>query len=151
MIFSESIVLNIIAVIAIILFIGSLVLPKVWKYIVYGIFLVSMGSLPILYSQGHISFNPLELAIFQYLLLIIVILSGRELIVEGIKEEGSIIRWISIILGLALIIITTIPTLYNLGAITFKMPEIPEITLNILYILSGIILMGGLIVTRNSD
>ncbi len=142
---------NTTAIILVILFIGTLMLPKLWKYIVNGLLLVSLGVLPILHSFGRISFNPLEFPLFEYFILVMVILCGRELIVEGVREESPFFKWSSISLGILLITMTTIPALYSMGAIDFTLPAIPDVILYGIYIVAGVLLAVGAFAFANDS
>jgi len=141
--FSNAIIQNGVAIAIVAAFIITLLLPKRWKFLTNGIMLFVLGLLPLLYILGSISFNLVDIPIFQYLIMIIVIWDGRELIVEGFKEGVEVLRWASIIFGIVLIVIGTIPLLFNLGAISFNLPKIPDIILFSIYMISGILLAIG--------
>jgi len=140
---SETLIQNSVAI-GIVSILGiALILPKKIKFITNGIVLTILGILPILQEMGKITFNPIEIPVFQYVLMILIIFCGRELISEGVRERMMALKLTSIILGIVLISMTTIPALHNLGAISFTLPEIPQLILSIIYIISGLFLAGG--------
>ena len=143
MVVSDTIIQNIVAIAIVTTFILTLLLPKLWKFLTNGIILFALGLLPLLYIFNKISFNVVEIPVFQYLLMIIIIWDGRELIVEGIKEDTEILKWMSIVFGIILIVLGTIPLLFKLGAISFNIPQIPEVILYSIYMISGLLLAMG--------
>lgn len=143
MVVSNTIIQNIVAIAIVTTFILTLLLPKLWKFLTNGIILFALGLLPLLYIFNKISFNVVEIPVFQYLLMIIIIWDGRELIVEGIKEDTEILKWMSIVFGIILIVLGTIPLLFKLGAISFNIPQIPEVILYSIYMISGLLLAMG--------
>jgi len=143
MVVSDAIIQNTVAIAIVTAFILTLLLPKLWKFLTNGIILFALGLLPLLHMFNKISFNIVDIPVFQYLLMIIVIWDGRELIVEGIKEENEILKWASIGFGVILIVLGTIPLLFKLGAISFSLPQIPEVILYSIYMISGLLLAMG--------
>ncbi|MFT4297982.1 MAG: hypothetical protein ACMXX5_02210 [Candidatus Woesearchaeota archaeon] len=122
-----------------------------WKYFTHGLFLLGMGLIPFLYNYNIIEANLTDTGLFQYLVIAWGLLAGRELVTEGIKEHNKIMKFSSIMLGIALVAITSIPSLYQLNAITFTI-GIPDIALYILYIISGFMLaMGSFVFAREKD
>jgi len=137
---------NIVTIGIVIVFMITVILPKKFKYIVDGLLLTIVGGLNYLFFQQIIFIDIYKYPVFKYLISTLIIVCGKELIQEGSEEEGFL-KTSSIILGLLLIIITIIPLLYSLNALTF-MFNIPPMILSALYVLSGLfVIVGGFIFT----
>ncbi|MFT4303745.1 MAG: hypothetical protein ACMXYG_04210 [Candidatus Woesearchaeota archaeon] len=139
----EAFIMNVTAVIAVLVFTMTLMLPKIWKYFANGLILLALGVIPFLHGLGLVNFNTYTIPIFQYLVLIIAIFAGRELIIEGFKGEEGAVGLVSIFAGIILIVITTVPALYNFGAITFTLPAIPDEIIYGFYAFAGLMLALG--------
>jgi hypothetical protein len=150
MVLSDTLIQNMFAFVAIFIIIFTLILPRMWKYFTTGLLVLSLGMLPLLYDYNFINLNLTDSGLFKYLIIALGLLAGRELVVEGIKEENKILKAISIIFGLVLVCITSIPSLYQLGAITFTI-MVEDFVLYILYILSGLLLAMGSFVFGNEN
>jgi hypothetical protein len=138
----DILIQNIFAFSAIALIIFTLILPKMWKYFSTGLIVFIIGLMPLLYRYNVVGLDFTDSGLFKYMIIALGLLAGRELIVEGIKEENHFFKWSSIVFGLVLVCITSIPSLYQLGAITFTI-MVDDIVLYILYIISGLLLAGG--------
>ena len=133
---------NLTSISILVLYVVILAFPRVLKYSANGLLLIIIGGMSLMYEFGLINYDIIAIPIMKYLLLLMVALSAKELCSSGFKEHGKL-RFISIFLAVLLIIITTIPALYSINAITFNLPEIPMIVLNCLYIMAGIVLVIG--------
>jgi uncharacterized membrane protein YozB (DUF420 family) len=135
--------MSVLSLVIVIALVGSLMLPKKLHYVFNGIVLILMGVMPMMYNARIISINIESMAIVQYMLTFIIVVAGRELIKEGIKEENKMMKWASILVGVFIITFTTIPALYAMGAIGFTMPNFPPELNYGLYITAGIFMLVG--------
>lgn len=142
---------NLVAIVCVIVFTLTFALSKVWRYLITGILLSFLGVMPILYAFNKVHINPLEFALFQYFISVFTIICGRGLVVEGIKGKSKAFRITSIVSGVVLVIMSTIPALHSLGAITFDLSPIPDMFFYGMYTFSGIILAFGSVVFKDSS
>jgi len=138
----ESLALHIVSIVVVILLILSMFLTKRVHYFFSGTVLLILGILPILREYGVIGIDINEFPIVNFVIYFLILLAGKDLLKEGIKEEREILKYPSIILGVVLIALTTIPTLNKLHVIEFVL-EYPPIVDSVLYIISGIFLIIG--------
>ena len=121
-----------------------LALPKNIQYIINSVTLIAFGILPLLYLYDVITFDLFSYPVAKYVIFFVVIIAGRELFKEGIKEENLAMKIPSIALGLAIVIITAMPTLFNYGAISFKLPTYSLIIDCVIYLACGSLLFMGM-------
>lgn len=145
---SEAFITNIVTIVILLILVGTFALPKKIRYGVHAIFLLFLGIIPLLYSLQIISFTFGDAGIIKYVVAVVVVFTGRSLIAEGVKEEGKL-RWVSIISGIIVIILAVTPRLYELGALTFTIPEYPELIDNIVYIVAAILLTMGIFMSND--
>ena len=139
----DPVLLNIISIAAVIIVIGTFFLPKKVQYMLHAFFLLLLGSVPILYYFKVIGFSMADLVALRYIITLVVVMSGRELIVSGMHENHKGIRHASIAIGVVIITITVVPALATFGAITFSLPQYPAAIDSILYITGSILLFAG--------
>ncbi len=144
----SPLITNLLAIGIVILVVSTLLLPRMIRHLVHSIILIAFGIIPILHSYKMIGFNIPSWPIVGYALTVIIILSGRTLIVDGFKEENRALKFLTIAAGFVIILVVTIPTLYNLGAITFNLTY-PPIINNILYMSAGVLLLIGTMILKN--
>ena len=141
---SVSAGMSITSIVVVLALIGSLLLPKKIHYAFNGIVLMLLGILPFMYRAGMIRFDITAIPVVNYVVAFIIVIAGRELIMEGIKEEKKAVKYPSIIVGLVIIILTTIPVLFSMGAIGFNIPPYPPIINNVIYVVAGIFMIIGI-------
>jgi len=116
------------------------------QYIFHAVFLLAMGLAPLLYYLGFVSLNIRDLIALKYIITLVIVMSGRELIRHGMKERQKGLKQISIVMGIAIIVATAIPALATFGSITFRFPEYPFVIDSILYIAGAAMLAIGTLV-----
>lgn len=134
---------DIITIVICVILLVTLVLPKKIRYGVFAAFLFILGGIPLLYLMGLIGITFAEAPIIKYVTTFVVVLAGRSLFMEGVKMESEF-KWAAISLGVIIIILTTIPSLHAAKALSFGLPEFPELINHILYIISGGCLIAGI-------
>ncbi|MBI2545748.1 hypothetical protein HYV81_01065 [Candidatus Woesearchaeota archaeon] len=123
---------------------------KIISFILGAIMLV-LGGIPLLYKLNIIKFTiPIVTAPgFQIILWILGLAGGIFLIFDGMKEGmmgfgiQRSIMWISILVGIALLLFGGIPLLNKLGVIGFTLPVLAETLVIVLLTLAGILLLIG--------
>jgi hypothetical protein len=145
---SEAVVTNIVTIVILLILVGTFILPKRARRGVHGLILLFLGFVPLLYSLNVINFTFGEAGIIKYVVAVVVVFTARSLIIEGMQEEGTL-RWISIILGIFIILLTAIPALHKLGALTFTIPEYPAIIDHIVYIIASVFLFIGMFMAKD--
>ena len=134
-----EIITNIIIILVAFALFLTLKLPRTPKHIFYGLILLGVGGIKLFNYYNFVAFDIPNIPLITYALNIAVMVSGGSLIFDGFKE-GAIIGGSSFILGVVIILLSLIPTLYNLNAITFVLPLYPEFINYYLHIASGIFL-----------
>ena len=121
-----------------------LLLPRRVQYIINGLILLFFGTLPLLSHFGLVPFDIyMVFPVAHYILYYTVIIAGKELFKEGIREKGPILQITSIMLGATIIILTSLPVLYKYDAISFEPPQLDLIVDLIIYIFAGFLLVIG--------
>lgn len=138
---------NLLAIAIVILVVSTLLLPRMIRHLLHSFILLAFGLIPVLHTYQFIGFSIPTWPIVGYALTVIIILSGRTLIVDGFREGTKSLKLLTIISGFVIILIVTIPTLSSIGAITFSL-SYPEMINNILYITAGVLLLIGTILLK---
>jgi|SRR3989338_834932 len=139
----NEIISNVIVIAIAIGFAFSLRLSDVPKYLLYGAILTAIGAIGLLNYYEAIAWEIPKLPIVTHAVNIVAILVGGGLMKESIMER-SVIRWSSFLLGVAIVVLTVVPTLYALNAITFNIPSYPEVINYYLHVSAGILLLIGI-------
>lgn len=134
----EGILLNIVSLIAMILLMVTFFFSQKAQYIIHAVFLFFMGLISMM---GYLSLK--EVIALQYVVTIVVVMSGREMIRYGMKTKKKQLRHPAIWIGVMIIILTVIPALSTFRAITFNLPPYPAIIDSLLYIIGAIVLGAG--------
>ena len=135
-----EIVANIIVIALAVLLIVSLRLAKKPKHLILGALLIGYGGIKLLSYHEVIQFNIPSIPIIIYTLSIVVTVGGASLILDSFKEK-SFLKWISLALGFIAVVLSVIPTLHQINAITFEIPSYPEFINFYLYFSAGILLI----------
>ncbi|MBN1544971.1 hypothetical protein JW898_05940 [Candidatus Woesearchaeota archaeon] len=144
---SEAFITNTVTIIVLAILIGTFALPKKIRYAVHALFLLSLGLLPILYALDVIGFTFGEAGIIKYMVSVVVVFTARSLIVEGVNEEGPM-RWASIIAGVVIIMLVSVPALHSMGALTFTIPKYPALIDHILYVIASVLVILGIFMSH---
>lgn len=123
---------------------------KIISFILGAIMLV-LGGIPLLYKFNVIKFTiPFVTAPgFQLILWILGLAGGVFLIFDGMREGMTgfgmqrSLMWISIMVGIALLLFGGIPLLNKLGFIGFTIPVLAEMLIITLLAIAGILLLIG--------
>jgi NhaP-type Na+/H+ or K+/H+ antiporter len=147
----ETLMLQIISIIIVIILFSLNIFSKRLHYIVSGLLLISIGVIDILFNQHYIDLDIHDYPIVAFALYFILFFAGKDLLVEAFKEENKTLKYTTLILSILIIVITTIPTLNSKGVIDFNLPIYPRIIDQIIYIISGIFLLIGTFVLLKDD
>lgn len=147
----------IVTIVAIIFLVLLLILPKKISYALAGVTLIILGLVPLFEALNYINFNMHDFPVLDFMIYFIVLISGKDLFKEGVKENSnsgtktlsSYLKWPSIILGFFLIAFTSIPKLYNHHVISWTIPSYPPIFDVIIYVTCGIFLIIGVFTIFN--
>ena len=140
---ASELISNIVIISIAVGFAFSLRLSDVPKYLLYGAILTAVGAIRLLNYYGIIILEIPKLPIITYAVSIVAILVGGGLMRESIRER-PVIRWPSLLLGAAIVVLAVVPTLYALNAITFNIPSYPEVINYYLHVSAGILLLIGI-------
>ncbi|MEK6949721.1 MAG: hypothetical protein AABX34_05845 [Nanoarchaeota archaeon] len=140
---ASELISNIIIIAIAVGFAFSLRLSDVPKYLLYGAILTAVGAIGLLNYYGITALQIPKLPIVTYAVNIMAILVGGGLMKESIMER-SVIKWPSFLLGVAIVVLAVVPTLYALNAITFNIPSYPEVVNYYLHVSAGILLLIGI-------
>ncbi len=122
-----------------------MVLPKKVHYAMSGVILIVLGVLPFLVVGGIEVIDVSEYPITRFVLYFIIVIAGKDLFKEGFEEDSkNILKYPSMILGIGLIVFSSIPTLYKFQVIPWTLPIYDPLIDSILYIVSGIFLLIGI-------
>lgn len=146
---SESLIINMVTVVVVGVLVATGLMPKKIKYAVNALIIFALGILPLLYRLDVIGFTFGEAGIIKYVVAVVVVYTAQNLISEGIKEEHAI-KWITITVGVLVIIMALVPTLHQMGALTFTLPEYPEIINYVMYTVAGLLLFVGVFLSRSN-
>ena len=144
----SALITNLVTVVVLLVLVGTFVLPTKFRYGVHGLILFVLGLVPILFALDVIGFTFGEAGIIKYVIAVVVVFTARSLVVQGVKEEGPM-RWITIIMGVVIIILTAVPALHQLGALTFTIPQYPSVVDNIIYVLASALLFVGIFIAED--
>ena len=145
-----EIVTNIIVIAVAVLLIVSLRLAKKPKHMILGAILIVYGGSKLLSYHEVIQFNIPGIPIIIYALSIVVTVGGASLILDSFKEK-HFLRWISLALGFIAVVLSIIPTLYQINAITFEIPSYPEFINFYLYFSAGILLIIAAFIAEDNS
>jgi len=135
---------QVISLIVVILLFLSMLLTKKAHYAISGLTLISLGLFPLLYNNYIIPLDITRYPVINFAAYFLVIFASRDLFKEGMKEKQSLLKVPSIVFAGTLIILTTIPTLYNMQVISFNLPEYAPMINQVIYIASGLFLLIGI-------
>ncbi len=144
---SEAALTNIVTAVVVIALLSTAIMPKRMNYGFNGILLLLLGGIPLLHDLGVLPFTFGEAGIIKYVVTVVVIFAAKSLIAEGIKEEHTL-RWVTITAGIVIAVLALVPTLYELGALTFTIPEYPGMVNQIIYLVAAILLFAGIFLAK---
>ena len=134
---------DILSLLVLLLFTATLLLPRRVTFFCNGCMLCVLGFSAILHNYGHSLFDPFIIPAFSYLIILIGVFGGRELLIEGFRERNTLLRSSSLLFGSLLVIIITIPQMHHLGALSFTLPFLPPIVLYVVHAVGGFLLVVG--------
>ncbi|MFC1741111.1 hypothetical protein ACFL3V_01065 [Nanoarchaeota archaeon] len=135
----------VVQVISIVIVAGLFLLMVLWKkahYVIGGLTLCAISTLTVLFKIGKTTFDVGQYPILHYAVYFFVAFAGKDLIKEGFKEKESALKWPSLILGVVLIVITTIPTLKKMHVIEWALPKSVYVDASI-YAIAGLFMIIG--------
>jgi hypothetical protein len=100
-------------------------LAKKKHYVISGLFLISLGLLPLLQDLEVISFDITAYPVYGYAAVFLIIFAGKDLFKEAFKEKDSKLKWPSFAIGTLLISSVTIPQLHRAEIIDFLLAYPP--------------------------
>jgi len=111
-----------------------------WASIILGIGLIVLGGIPFLFEYGLIGFTIPELPAFA--LRILLIAGGILLLWDASQEvwRNPGFMWLSLGLGVPILILGLIPLLYDYGVLPFTLDLAGTTFLNILTAVAGVVL-----------
>ena len=118
-------------------------LPEKYLRIADGAILCLLGILPVLFMFNVINFDINSYLLVRFIALYVVIDVGSTLFAESIKEQEIWFKAPSMIFGLLIVLVTSIPWLEEFGAISFGMPSYSPLIDLILYIIAGALAIIG--------
>lgn len=146
---AAGIVTNIIVIAVAVLLIVSLRLAKKPKHLILGAILIVYGGIKLLSYYEIMQFNIPRIPVITYVISIVVTVGGASLILDSFREK-SFLKWISLTLGFIAVVLSVIPTLYQINAITFDIPSYPEFINFYLYLSAGILLIIAAFITEDN-
>ena len=129
--------------IVIILFL-SLAFSRKLHYFMGGLTLIVLGAMPILYDYKIIGIDINDYPVLNFAVYFTVVFAAKDLFKESMREKGGVIRWLSLIMAILLIVVSTLPTLYMMDVVSFNLPDFSSIIYNIMYIIAGVFLLVGI-------
>jgi hypothetical protein len=118
-------------------------LPDKALRITDGILLLLLGLFPVLYILNVIHFNINSYVLIRFIALYLVIDVGSMLFSEAITEENVGLKIFSMVVGLFIVLVTSIPWMQEFGAISFKLPSYSPYVDLVLYIVAGMLAVVG--------
>lgn len=115
--------------------------------LVMGLVFLAFGGLPLLNNFGIVGFSipPLPNTILHVLSIAGAVFLLWDAISENMAMMGlpQMIRMATFVMALVLLAVGLIPLLHGMGTIGFNIPELAEIIVNVLYIVTGGLLLYG--------
>ncbi|MGM5484247.1 MAG: hypothetical protein ACQEP1_03025 [Nanobdellota archaeon] len=113
-----------------------------WISLILGFITTAFGAIPLLNNIGLIGFD-LPFSIVGIILEILLIMGGLFLLFDSAHEDN--LKWVSVIVGLIIIILGAFPLVNNFVNIGFSLGDVLGIAIvkNIILIVSGILLIFG--------
>ena len=108
--------------------------------LVLGVILELLGFLPLLNQIKVLGFD-ISSSIPGFILFILLVAGGIFLLIDSVHEIT--LRWISVVLGLIVIILGMVGLLSYMGAIAFKLGFVSALLWHIIYMATGIFLLFG--------
>lgn len=134
---------NLVPFIGLVVLIATFFLKARTQHFLHSVFITFFGIMSLLFNFGVIGFNPLGITSLKYILTLVVVMAGRELIRKGVVEKSHGTGSMSIWFGICIILAVLVPAMAEVGALTFRLPEYPGIIDSMLYIAGGVLLFIG--------
>lgn len=120
---------------------ASILLPEKTHYTVTGFILIALGVLPLLFSKGLLPFDPNQFPVVNFAVYFVTVLAGKDLFRAGFEEDQNKLRWPTMLLGIFLILFTSVPTLHKMEVIGWDFPVWPQMIDNVIYMVAGVFLI----------
>ena len=148
---SADLIVQVVSVVLVILLLASMIFSKKLHYFLGGVILVAVGVVTILFEGGFMSLDVTKFPIVNFAVYFMIVFAGKDLLKEGIKEQASVLKWPSIILGILLVVMTTLPTLKKTKVIDWALPKYPAVIDGGIYVVAGILLIIGVFTLLSSS
>ena len=139
---AQTVLAQVISIVVVCILFGTLLLAKKKHYIIAGLFLISLGVLPLLFDFGISSFDITAYPVYGYAAVFLIIFAGKDLFTQAFKEKESKLKWPSFGLAIFLLASVVIPELHGAGVVDFVL-EYPPLVDYALYITGGVFLIVG--------
>ena len=140
---SPDLIIQIVSVVIVLIMFAAMIFSKRLHYFIGGVILIAVGVVTILFEVGVLKIDLTKFAIVNFAVYSMIVFAGKDLIKEGFKENESVLKWPSIIMGFLLIAMTTLPTLTKLKVIDWALPKYPPVIDAGIYITAGVLLIIG--------
>lgn len=121
----------------------TLAFSKRLHFLIGGMTMTALGALPLMHDMKVIALDVTQYPAINFALYITVLIAAKDLFLQTVQEDSSILKVASFSLAITLLIISGIPTLYAMKVITFSLPNIPLYVYHGLYMISGMVLLFG--------
>lgn len=115
--------------------------------LVMGLVFLAFGGLPLLNTFGIVGFSipPLPNTILHILSIAGAVFLLWDAISENMAMMGlpQMIRMATFVMALVLLAVGLIPLLHGMGTIDFNIPDLAQIIMNALYVVTGGLLLYG--------
>jgi hypothetical protein len=139
----EEILLNITGIIAVIVLMVTFFFNRRIQYMIHAFLILSLSAIQVLFRIGIMPYDIASIVVVKYMLTIVVVMAGRELIRSGMLEHKKGLKQASIGLGIAVIVMVVVPALADLGALSVRIPDHHWFIDSALYMIGGILLLIG--------
>jgi len=135
---------DIIALAAVIGLVLIEIIPEKPQRIMWGIMLLILGLVPVIFMMNWIAIDIFSYPLTGFVAMFIAIVAGEMLFTEGLKEANIALKILSTVMGLIIIIVTSIPWLADFNAISFQLPPYSPVIDFSIYLIAGILtIIGG--------
>lgn len=126
---------------------GQMMGPRKPISLILGLVFLAFGGLPLLHNFGVVGFT--ISGIPQVVLHILAVIGAVILLWDAISENMAMMgfaqmaRMATFVVALVLLAIGLIPLLHSMGTIGFTLPVLAETIINVLYVVTGSLLIYG--------
>jgi hypothetical protein len=142
--------LDVIALATVFILVMIELIPEKPQRIVWGILLFLLGLFPFLKMIGWIKLDIYSLNLMKFVAIFIVIIVGELLFTEGLKETNLWLKIVSMIMGVVIIMLTSIPWMNEFDALSFQLPAYAPAIDFVLYLIAGGLTIVGAFLSEHS-